>query len=408
MRMGLTSAGREEEAVVRRHVATDLEHDLGGGPEAQGARVAATPDSIDVQRDRAAKRREAAGPECLPPNAEDAAERRAALEVDDAARIERPNAGSATSRDDAAEAKMRVLEPDRCRDDDDSATGEEFKVNARPNVQRRRPTNESRGRRLREWPVTGPCAHRRGYGPQHCCRRRDREGAKVHRHQATRAIVCLLACALAAGLGTSSAKADGDPASDYLVSQPVFLGYDAKVPPAAQRKLLAAVASATRNGYPIKVALIWSSYDLGSVPELFRKPKTYARFLDAEDSKCWWGGSCGSGRFKTTTRLVVVMPNGLGFAQWKHSPASGYRALAGIKVTRTPAGLADAATTAVVKLADAAGVKVSTRGGPTTPTSLGGGGTNRLEIITAVVVALLLGVAARILVRRRAARSALR
>jgi hypothetical protein len=213
---------------------------------------------------------------------------------------------------------------------------------------------------------------------------------------------------VAAGIATPLARADGDPASDYLVSQQVFLSYNAKIPPPLQRELLAAVASANKNGYPIRVALIWSSYDLGSVPELFGKPKTYARFLDAEDSKCWWGGSCGSGRFKTTTRLLVVMPNGLGFAQWKHSPAGGYRTLAGIKVTRTPAGLATAATNAVVKLAAAAGVRVSTSGGSAPAGQSSGGGTSRIEIILAVVAALLLGVAARLLIRRRAARSALR
>jgi hypothetical protein len=224
-----------------------------------------------------------------------------------------------------------------------------------------------------------------------------------------RGVLCVLACVLAAVVASPSAHADGDPASDYLIGQQVFLGYDAKIPVALERKLVAAVASANKNGFPIKVALIWSRYDLGSVPELFGKPRTYARFLDAEDSKCWWGGQCGSGRFKSTTRLLVVMPNGLGFAQWKHSSGAGNRALAGITVTRTPASLATAATSAVVKLAAGAGVKVSTRGGPGVPTNAGGGsGENRVEIIAAVVVALLLGAAARLLIRRRAARSALR
>ncbi|HLX33461.1 MAG TPA: hypothetical protein VKR79_11975 [Gaiellaceae bacterium] len=223
-----------------------------------------------------------------------------------------------------------------------------------------------------------------------------------------RVVICVLACAFAAGLVTAPARADGDPASDYLIGQQVFLGYDAKIPASLESKLVAAVSSANKNGFPVKVALIWSRYDMGSVPELFDKPRTYARFLDAEDSKCWWGGLCGSGRFKTTTRLVVVMPNGLGFAQWKHSPQAGYRTLAGIKVTQTPSSLAAAATAAVVKLAGAAGVKVSTRGGPGIPTRAGGGGGNSVEIIVAVVVALLIGVAARLLIRRRAARSALR
>jgi hypothetical protein len=251
----------------------------------------------------------------------------------------------------------------------------------------------------------------RSHGGRHCRRdgsdSRDREGAHLHRKQATRAVLCLLTCALLAGLAAHPARADGDPASDYLVAQQVFLSYDAKIPSALQRKLVTAVASANRNGFPIRVALIWSSYDLGSVPELFGKPRTYARFLDAEDSKCWWGGSCGSGRFKTTTRLLVVMPSGLGFAQWKHDPAAGYRTLDGIRVERTPAGLAAAATTAVTKLAAASGVKVSTQGGQTSAAAPSGGGTNRTEIIAAVVLALLVGVAARLLIRRRAARSAL-
>jgi hypothetical protein len=228
----------------------------------------------------------------------------------------------------------------------------------------------------------------------------------MHRGQATRIVVCLLTCAVVAATATAPARADGDPASDYLIGQQVFLSYDAKIPPAAANRLVAAVASANKNGFPIKVALIWSAYDLGSVPELFRKPRTYARFLDAEDSKCWWGGSCGSGRFKTTTRLVVVMPNGLGFAQWKHDPGEGYRTLAPIKVMPTPAGLANAATTAVVKLARAAGVKVSTAVSPGTPRPSAGNSRGQVEIIAAAVAALVVGIAARLLIRRRASRQA--
>lgn len=401
------SARRKEEAAVRLDVAADLEHDLGAGTETQRARVAAPTDAVYVHRDRATERHEPIRSERLAPDTEEAAHGRPALVVDDPARIERPNAGTAPSVHDAAEAATRPFQPDRRRDDDDPPPGEQLDVNARTHLQQCRATNEARGRRPRGRPVTGSQSHRRRHEPQHGYRRPEREGARVHRHQAMRTLLCLLVCALAAGVATPAAQADGDPASDYLVSQQVFLSYDAKIPSALQRKLVAAVASANKNGYPLRVALIWSSYDLGSVPELFRKPKTYARFLDAEDSKCWWGGSCGAGRFKTTTRLLVVMPNGLGFAQWKHSPAGGYRTLAGIKVGRTPAGLATAATTAVVKLATAAGVKVTTSGGPATSTGTGGGtGNNRIEIIVAVVLALALGIAARLLIRRRAARSA--
>jgi len=403
-----SSAGREEEAVVRRHVAADLEHDLGAGPEAKRAGIAAAADPADVDRDRTAERREPVRPECLAPDAKEAAERRRSRVADDSAGIERPGAGATTCGDDPSEPQTSSLQPDRRRDNHDAPAGEELDVNARAAGQRRRPAGEPGGRRRRRWVVSRPRSHGSRHGGRDGSDGRDREGAHPHRHQATRVVLCLLACALFAGHAAHSAKADGDPASDYLVAQQVFLSYDAKIPPAYQRKLVAAVASANRNGFPVRVALIWSSYDLGSVPELFGKPKTYARFLDAEDSKCWWGGSCGSGRFKTTTRLLVVMPNGLGFAQWKHDPAAGYRTLEGIKVERTPAGLATAATTAVTKLAAASGVKVSTKGGRTSAPVSSGGGTNRTEIIAAVVLALLVGLAARLLIRRRAARSALR
>ena len=404
------SARREEEAAVRRDVASDLEHDLGSGPEAKRARIASTPAPADVEGDGAAEGGKSARAEPLPPDAKEIAERGPTGVADDPAGVERPDPGAAPRRDGAAETQTRLLKPDGRRDYDHVAACKELDVNTRTTAQRRRTTREARGPRRRLRVIPRPRANRSRHGCRGDRNRRDRgKGAEVHRIQATRAVLCLLACAVVAGLVVAPARADGDPASDYLVAQPAFLSYDAKIPLPAERKLLAAVASATKNGYPVKVALIWSRYDLGSVPELFGKPRTYARFLDAEDSKCWWGGSCGSGRFKTTTRLVVVMPNGLGFAQWKHDPAAGYRTISGIKVERTPVGLATAATTAVVKLAGAAGVKVSTSGGPITVTPTGSGnGTTRIEIVAAVVAALIIGVAARLLIRRRAGRSVAR
>jgi hypothetical protein len=404
----LQSAGREEEAAVWWDEAADLEHDLGTGPEAERAGVSAAADSVDVDGDQAAERHEPARLERLAPHAKETTERRRSRETDDSAWVERPRIGATTCEDDAAKAEARPLQPDPCRDNHNAPAGEQLDVNLRPAAQRRGLAREPGGRRSRGRVVSRSRSHGSRHRGRYGSDGPDREGAHVHRNQATRAVLCLLACVLLVALAIPSAKADGDPASDYLVAQQVFLSYDAKIPPALQRKLVAAVASANRNGFPIRVALIWSSYDLGSVPELFGKPQTYARFLDAEDSKCWWGASCGTGRFKTTTRLLVVMPKGLGFAQWKHDPAAGYQALKGIRVERTPAGLATAATTAVTKLAAASGVKVSTKGGQTSAPVPSGGGTSRTEIIGAVVVALLLGVAARLLIRRRAARSVIR
>lgn len=401
------SARREAEAAMRRHVAADLEHDLRARSEVQQARIAVTTLPVDVHRNRTSERHKPTPVERLAPGAEEAAERRTALVVDDAARIERPDTRAAARAHDAAQPETRPLEPDRSGDDHDPPPREQLDVHTRTRVERRRTADETGNRRSRRRLVARAASNGRRHRSRSGDHRREREGTQRHRQQATRAVICLLLCALVAATAASFAKADGDPASDYLVSQPVFLSYDAKIPPDEQRKLLAAVASANKQGFPIKVALIWSSYDLGSLAGLFGAPRGYAKFLDIEDSKCWWGGSCSGGRFKTTTRLLVVMPKGLGFAQWKHDPAAGYRAIAGIKVDPTPAGLAIAATTAVVKLAAASGVKVSTTGGPG-PVDQSSGGTSRIAIIAAVVVAILLGAAALLLVRRRAARSALR
>jgi hypothetical protein len=403
------SAMWKEETAVWRDVTADLEHDLGSAPELERARVAPPSAAVHVDRDGAAERSESASAERLAPHAEEMAQRRSAFVVDNAAWIERPSTSAAAGAHNTAQAEARSLEPNGRRDYDDALPRKQFNVNARTSAEWSRVAGEAGRLRFGRGLIAGPSTHRGRHEAQHDRRGPERNGARVHRHQATRAVLCLLACALAAGIATPYAKADGDPASDYLISQSAFLSYDAKIPSPLEQKLLAAVASANRNGYPVKVALIWSRYDLGSLPVLFGKPRNYALFLDAEDARCWWGAGCSAGRFSPKTHLLVVMPNGLGFAQWKHKSAApaAYRTLAGIKVTRTPAGLATAATTAVERLAAASGVKVSTSGGPGL-TAQSGGGTSRVEIIVGVVAAILIGAAALLLIRRRAARSTLR
>jgi hypothetical protein len=210
--------------------------------------------------------------------------------------------------------------------------------------------------------------------------------------RAGRLAVAVLAAALVAGLSAAAARADGDPASDFLIVQKIFFPYDAKVPRPQQQKLLAAVQSANKQGFAIRVALIWSSYDLGSVTALWRKPRLYARFLSLEDA------------FYFKSRLVVVMPNGLGFHWPEHDSRAAYRLISGIPVTTSPAGLAEAATTAVQRLAAASGVKVSTAAAGKVPAPAAQNNHDRVVIVVAVLVALVLGGALRLLVRRRAAR----
>ena len=139
-------------------------------------------------------------------------------------------------------------------------------------------------------------------------------------------VVALLlgACALA-----GTARADGDPASDYLYTLKVFLPFDVKVPKARQRELVSLVEATNRSGYAIRVAVIGSSYDLGSVTSLWRQPRTYARFLGAEL------------QFLYAKRLLIVMPNGFGI-YWKgHAVDREYALLSKVPIGQGAASSAD-------------------------------------------------------------------
>jgi hypothetical protein len=155
-----------------------------------------------------------------------------------------------------------------------------------------------------------------------------------------RALAVIAVCCIAA-VAAQSARADGDPASDYLLVQRVFVPYEGAAASAQQHALTKAVAAANTGGFKIRVAVIFSSYDLGSVTSLWRKPQTYARFLGYELS------------FVYRQRLLVVMPNGFGFNWQKHSPKAAYALLAKIPVQHGAAGLLASATAAVQALAKA-------------------------------------------------------
>ncbi len=104
----------------------------------------------------------------------------------------------------------------------------------------------------------------------------------------------------------SPALADGDPASDVLATQPLFLAADGGFPQSEAARLRELLASAQRAGVPIRVAVIATQADLGSVTELWREPQNYASFLGQELSQVYRG------------TVVVVMPNGTGVY---HPPA---------------------------------------------------------------------------------------
>jgi hypothetical protein len=192
-------------------------------------------------------------------------------------------------------------------------------------------------------------------------------------------VLAVLLAAVAAG----TARADGDPASDYLYTQKVFLPFDVKARQSVQHELITTVEGATAKGYKIRVAIIGSAYDLGAVPSLWKKPTTYARFLGAELA------------FVYKQRLLIVMPNGFGFYWRGHQTAHAYSVLRGLKIGSGPDGLVDAARNAVLRLAADSGVRVEAK----SPSS--NGNRNRVIAIAAAVALIVAAPLGRLALRRR-------
>jgi len=198
--------------------------------------------------------------------------------------------------------------------------------------------------------------------------------------------VALLAVVVAAYTAAPLAQADGDPASDYLYTQQVFIPFDIKAPVGAQGDLHRTIAGANRAGFGIRVAIIGSAYDLGAVPSLWKKPQTYARFLGEELV------------FLYKQRLLVVMPNGFGFFWKGHDVAKEYATLGKIRIAPGGPGLVAAAREAVVELASASGVDVAPAQPPKSTASR-----DRLIIILGSIAIAAAGLLVRWLLRRRRA-----
>jgi hypothetical protein len=105
-----------------------------------------------------------------------------------------------------------------------------------------------------------------------------------------------LVVVLLALLAVPAARADGDPASDVLFSDNVFLSLISPQTTAQGKELERLTAAAAHQHFVIKVAVIKSPTDLGAIPQLYGRAGKYAKFLRMELT---WGG------FKGT--LVVVM-----------------------------------------------------------------------------------------------------
>jgi hypothetical protein len=149
--------------------------------------------------------------------------------------------------------------------------------------------------------------------------------------------VAALACAWMPG----SSIADGDPASDVLVTQDLFLPQDAGASIKEAAELSALLRAASRSDFQIRVALIASQADLGSIGELWREPRSYAQYLGQELSLVYTGP------------LLVVMPDGYGIYRPEGPRPAEQPAVAALGA---PGGaLASSSITAVQRLAEADG-----------------------------------------------------
>jgi hypothetical protein len=150
-------------------------------------------------------------------------------------------------------------------------------------------------------------------------------------------LASLIALVVVAMLGTATlARADGDPASDYLATSNIYLPYAQPPAQAVASALASAVENVYVHHYRVKVAVIANEVDLGSVPSLFDKPTEYAHFLGAELQSFYVGP------------LLIVMPTGFGIYDGGRSTAAEQAVLARETIRGTTGdALTQSATTAV-------------------------------------------------------------
>ena len=154
-----------------------------------------------------------------------------------------------------------------------------------------------------------------------------------------------LVALLAALLSPTAALADGDPASDVLLTQDYYAPYF----PAPKKELVAELKAklleVRKAGYPMKVAMIQTPGDLGAYPELLGKLDKYAKLLESEIV------------FKVKQpHLVVVMPQGLA----GRNLGKGADVLHDIDVDKAKQsdGLIEAALSSIDRVAEANGIKL--------------------------------------------------
>jgi hypothetical protein len=150
-------------------------------------------------------------------------------------------------------------------------------------------------------------------------------------------IAAAVAAAIVATLAPPPlARADGDPASDMLLTQAVFVPVAAPPSPSATAALDQAVDAVYEHGDRLKVAVIGTPSDLGAVPSLFGHPSDYAQFLGTE-LQYYYAGP-----------LLVVMPSGFGIYDEARSTTAEQAVLSAVPLDAgTPDDLVMSAVAAI-------------------------------------------------------------
>jgi hypothetical protein len=202
----------------------------------------------------------------------------------------------------------------------------------------------------------------------------------------------LLTVLLLALLAPAAAHADGDPASDVLLAQDVFLPYPPnRVSGQVEEALTTTLARAKAKGFPVKVALIADPRDLGSVGQMFGTPQKYADLLTQELSL-----NVTHGRGLAKPRVLTVQPAGLGGNNLGDDAGAALEGLAPAEDEGAD-GLARTAAVAVGKLAAAAGRPIAMPELPGAGTAAGddgGGGVPAFVLFGAPVLLVVLAVVA--------------
>lgn len=171
----------------------------------------------------------------------------------------------------------------------------------------------------------------------------------------------------------------GDPAAIVLTSEPAFVPRDAGTSASAITQLLTVLRAANAHGLPLRVALIGSVDDLGSVTQDWGNPFAYARYLGAELSPTYRGPT------------LVVMPQG--YALWVNGRATQAEQRALSDLTPPGGDLVSGALSVLRRLAAASGVA---QGPGTAPVAAapapdpGRGGASSLPLVALIVGGLVI------------------